>query len=280
MKISLVLPTLGRKIALLQFMDSLIVTNSQLSSDDSLELIVVDQNPPDFGLKVLVEKYNEYYSVSYIHSEIKGLSFNRNIGLKLARGDTICFPDDDCLYYPDTLKAVVQFFNLNHEVDAVLGRIYDRQSKKNIIKAWPEQKKVINSLNFYLLSSSITIFVRKSAVLFFDESLGVGAKYGSCEDPDFLYRILKNHSVCYTPAIDVWHPIPDMSAISLNKVESYSSGFGYFIRKDISIVKIILLFMLLGKKVAQYVFTKKRFAKGYFNAFYKGLISGLFKKYD
>ncbi|OUR92444.1 hypothetical protein A9Q81_16610 [Gammaproteobacteria bacterium 42_54_T18] len=280
MKISLVLATLHRKKELLQFMDSLIEANNYLNGSCQIELILIDQNPHEFGLKLLVETYNEYYTVQYIHSSIKGLSYNRNIGLNAVNGDIICFPDDDCLYYPETLFSVVKFFKLNDDIDVALGRIYDRENKANIIKAWPKTEKVISPLNFYFLSSSITIFLRTTAVVRFDEKLGVGAKYGACEDPDFIYRILKNHRIYYSPLIDVWHPTPDMEAISLNKVETYSSGFGYFIRKDISMIKVLLLIMLLGKKIVQSILTNSKFVDGYFSSFYKGIFVGFFKRND
>ena len=114
------------------------------------------------------------------------MSLNRNIVLKKAKGDIICFPDDDCKFYDNTLIEVIHTMNKNNNVNFCSGQIYDRVNKKDIIRKWPKKKFIINKLNSYFINSSITLFVKKEYILKFDEKLGVGAKFGSCEDADLI----------------------------------------------------------------------------------------------
>jgi len=275
MRYSLVIATLGRKNELLEVIESVKNSNCDISK---IEIIIVDQNEKCFLNKELLEFKG--LNIKHIHSDIKGLSYNRNIGLKHAVGDIICFPDDDCKFYENTLNEVSNILS-NSNIDFCMGQIYDRETKKDIIKKWSKKELKVNRFNSYFINSSITMFIKKQFILDFDEKLGVGAKFGSCEDADFIYRILENKANgIYTPKIELWHPEPNYQEISLEKVKNYASGFGYFIRKNTDTIKVLLLVLLIGKKVMQFIlnFSNKRFQKGYFKSFFDGLFSGLVYK--
>ena len=49
------------------------------------------------------------------------------------------------------------------------------------------------------------MFIKKEYILNFDENLGVGARFGSCEDADLIYKILEKG--IYTPKIELWQII-------------------------------------------------------------------------
>ncbi|QKF76874.1 glycosyltransferase family 2 protein [Arcobacter defluvii] len=270
---SLIIATLGRKKELFDLIDSLRKGDYYTSK---IQIIIVDQNEKGFLDKQLLSEYKDL-DIKYIHSDTKGLSLNRNIGLKYATGDIICFPDDDCKFYNDTLIEISNIL-LNPNIDFCMGQIYDRETKKDIIKRWSKKDLKVNRFNSYFINSSITMFIKKNLVLDFDENLGVGAKFGSCEDADFIYRILQNKANgIYTPKIELWHPEPNYQEISLEKVKNYASGFGYFIRKNIDTIKILLFILLIGKKMMQFILNifKKRFPKGYFKSFFNGLYIGI-----
>lgn len=274
MKFSLIMPTLGRKLELELFLEAL---ESLVVNEFTVELIIIDQNKPGY-LDDIIGKYIDSQSFTLIHhrSNKLGLSYNRNIGLKIATGDVYAFPDDDCIYFSNTLQCVYNYFIENHNIGMVIGRIFDRVNQINIIKNWPKIPKKISSYNYYLYSSSITIFVRKNNLLF-DELLGVGAEYGSCEDPDYIYSYIKEgNKIAYDPSIEVWHPIPDNNAIANSKVYQYARGFGYFSSKDVSCPKIYTFLLCIFYKCYQFVFKKSSFQKRYFNNFFLGLFSGFF----
>lgn len=274
-RISLIIATLGRKDEIIKLFKSIESSRYDL---EKLEVIVVDQNPRGFLSEALLSSFR--FNVKYIHSNIKGLSINRNIGLAYATGNIICFPDDDCKFYANTFNEVLKVLS-DSNTDFCIGRIFNRETEENIIKVWPKKRLTINKLNSYFLASSITVFVKRKFILNFDEKLGVGAEFGSCEDADFIYRLLKNGAKgIYTPNIELWHPSPNYEIISLIKVRNYASGFGYFIRKNTDYVKLLLLTLLLMKKNTQLLLNiyNRSFQKHYFKFFYIGLVKGLIKR--
>ena len=274
-KYSLIIATLGRKKEVLEVIESIKNSDYEISN---LEIIIVDQNEKGFLDKEL-SKFEDL-KIKHIHSDIKGLSYNRNIGLRYATGDIICFPDDDCKFYTNTLVEVSNVL-LDSNMDFCMGRIYDRETKKDVIKKWSKKEFEVNRFNSYFINSSITMFIKKEFILNFDENLGVGAKFGSCEDADLIYRILENKAKgTYTPNIELWHPEPNYQEISLEKVKNYASGFGYFVRKNTDGIKVLLLILLVGKKAIQFIMNifNKRFQNGYFNSFFNGLFTGLMYK--
>ncbi|WP_279205348.1 glycosyltransferase family 2 protein [Obesumbacterium proteus] len=275
MKVSLIMPTIGRVEEISSFLSS-------IKYNDDVSVLIADQNTKGWlPIDQLSKSKDNNVTINYFHSETKGLSFNRNFLIKKNNfeSEIIAFPDDDCTYYSDTLTKVEDFFINNPHVDVVIGCIYDRSTNEYRFKPWPKVSKKINKMNFYLLASSITIFSRQPLDFLFDQNLGAGTENGSCEDPDFLYNMLKKGKVIYyEPTIQVWHPAPDFNSITLEKTYSYAKGFGYFIRKDLDFFKLCLLSLLISKKIMQLVLKNKEFRKGYFRYFFSGLYDGLFKK--
>lgn len=237
--ISCILATYGRYDEPLDFVKSLV---SQNLSKDLFELVVVDQNE-DFLLFERLQEYVEKININYVRSTVLGLSRNRNIGLLHAKGKYICFPDDDCLYYVDTLASAYERLE-STGFSMVLGRIYDRGLGKPIIKNWPTAQKMVGKWSFHGYSSSITIFARRESIVF-SEDLGAGTFNGSCEDLDFVYQyVIRFGDVCYFPEIEVWHPEQDISDIQASKVSSYGRGFGKFCslyKRDFAILSLFSL---------------------------------------
>lgn len=273
MKFSLILATVNRVAEIELFFESLMV-----STYKDFEVIVVDQNE-DLKIDGLCDRFSNFLNIVHLRPGFVGLSKARNFGLKHITGDFVCFPDDDCKFYPDTLVSVMHTFLHNDKFDSVVGRIYDFDLNLNVIKNWPSRSLFLNKLNFYFLSSSVTLFIKRGVLnnaFGFDEQLGAGEVLGSCEDPDFIYRLLcLNYTIYYNPSVSVWHPIPKTLDISNHKVFSYAAGFGGFIRKDFSFVKFFLFVGVFTKKISQFILRKKDFRKGYFTHFFKGLFFGI-----
>jgi glycosyltransferase involved in cell wall biosynthesis len=237
---SLIVATCGRDKEVNRLLQSFVQQEYDLQL---VNIYIIDQNDK-IDLKPIIEKYTSVLNIHYIHSLRKGLSFNRNIGLKEADGDIIAFPDDDCTYYPDTLKKVNDAFDELKDAKLILGQIIDRSSGKKIIRKWPDYQISLNYYNFYTKFSSITIFVKNEGEkMLFDEKLGSGEYLGSCEDADYIIQDLKKkHSVYYTPNIHVWHPNQNSLNFSNEKIASYGRGFGAFVRKNMN-VPIAFLFV-------------------------------------
>lgn len=230
-KISLIVATVGRYHEI----ESLLGSLAEQSLPSSVfEIIVVDQNDA-LDLRPVLSAYNGRLSIRHIRSGKKGLSVNRNIGLNVAQGKIVAFPDDDCRYYPDTLQTMLASFDRNPNASLVLGTIYDRATGESLLRRWPNQPRRVSKWNFYRLLSSITIF-SKVTELRFDERLGVGTKFGSNEDADYVYRILRaGRTIRYEPEIHVWHAATPASESSMTKVSRYGAGFGAFVVKHLSL---------------------------------------------
>ncbi len=234
-KISLIIATLGRRDELASLLQSLC---RQTINTQELQVIIVDQNPEGY-LEEIVSHYGRSLNIKYIHSSRRGLSLNRNIGLELAEGEIIGFPDDDCTYTPNTLKEALRALSGN-DVDLIIGRLVDPKSLKDAIKRWPQRRIRLNSFNFYKCSSSATMFVKTSTIRF-DENFGVGAKWGSNEDAIFIYRHITSQLNCiYDPSIIVQHPDQKYESLDTHKIRTYGIGFGKFIRSYISLSLLIL----------------------------------------
>lgn len=226
----MIVATIGRK----KEVDLLLKSISKISySLADIEVIIVDQNKNNI-LEDIILKYKYFYSIKHIKSEEKGLAKNRNIGIKFSTGEVICFPDDDCQFFPDTLKNVIFEFEKNKKLDVIMGKIID-ENGNDCIRKWSSKRQKITKSNFYLKNSSITLFKRKKDNEFFeyDESFGVGSKYGSCEDADFLYRLLRlKYQIEYNPSIVLFHP-SFKGKIKKEKAYEYGVGFGAFCQKNL-----------------------------------------------
>lgn len=83
------------------------------------ELIVVDNGSSDTTRDV-VYSFSRYLPVRYEYEERSGLSNARNRGVSVARGQYICWTDDDALVDPNWLSGYVAAFR-DHPEAAVFG---------------------------------------------------------------------------------------------------------------------------------------------------------------
>lgn len=212
--ISLITATLNRIEEFERLLQSL-----EKQTFKNFELIVVDQNFNN-ELEILIDKYRNKVTIKYIKSDTKGLSHNRNIGLKYAEGDIIGFPDDDCYYDNNLLFEVSNTFN-NRNPKVVLVPVHDITANRLFIKAdngkiW--KKKIIKS------AISFNFFIKNASNKDFDENLGVGAEFGSGEETDFLWNNMNKVDYgLFTSSTLVHHPMGKMN----NHIKAYKYGLGF-----------------------------------------------------
>ncbi|MGL5066566.1 MAG: glycosyltransferase family 2 protein [Sarcina sp.] len=240
---SLVMATYGRDIEIGNFFVSLLKCDYDMSK---VEVILVDQNT-EIDLYKYVNLYKSKVSIKYIKSEQKGLSKNRNIGLKNVTGEIVAFPDDDCEYLEDTLKVTNDKFN-EGKYDLVLGRIVQHDGSDSL-RSWDKEKSNVSTKNFYKKCSSITVFLKKeSARIKLNEQLGVGEYFGACEDADLIYKNCKaGLMIGYIPEIKIYHPHYNSdNNMSNEKIYSYGLGFGGMVRENLDKDMIILFIKAQG----------------------------------
>ena len=232
----------------------------------NFEIIVVDQSQTN-KIELVCKKYINFFKIKYLRIKQKGLSKARNYGLKYADGNIIGFPDDDCSYFKDTLKSVDNYFKFNRKVFCIIGRDVNQ---KNL------QEKELNTFNFYRITNSNTIFIKKNDNLIFDENFGVGAPFYSNEDTLLIMEALLSKKVVFqVPSITVKHDIPDISNIEDEKIKKYSFGAGKFMRRYFGFPGIVYQFFLsfiyhfLLALKALFLFNFKAFKKRLYLLFYR-----------
>lgn len=222
MTFSLITATLGRVEEIRILCNSL----TQQTFKD-FELYIVDQNEHHL-VEDIANEFKHQFPIHYIRNKEKGLSLNRNIALKIAKGDFFGFPDDDCYYSPDTLERVYQSFQHNPEALFIATTTYDTQTKQ--IQRTSQKQKLYKK-DILKACISYNVFVRKNAVLF-DERLGVGTYFSSGEETDYLYSLIhtpKDYGI-FCQEASVFHPC--IGDIPLKKIYQYSLGFAALQKKD------------------------------------------------
>jgi glycosyltransferase involved in cell wall biosynthesis len=230
-KFSLITCTLGRRDTLQRLLSSLANQDYQ-----RFELILVDQSESD-DLDALVQAFARRMAIRRLKSEI-GLSRSRNVALRHARGDFLCFPDDDCWYSPDILSGLARRLAETPDLDVILGKTIDR-SGRDSLGTFRVAGGPVSKWNVWRSGNSNAMLVRRSygvAVGGFDESLGVGARtdFQSGEETDFILRVLARGAVAsYDPEFKVYHQQVDdtIDERTLARARGYSRGFGRVLRK-------------------------------------------------
>lgn len=232
MKFSLIVATLGRSNEVARLFESLL---NQTYKD--FEIILVDQNP-DNRVFDIYNQYKELLQIQYLHTDKKGLSHARNLGLKCKLHDIVAFPDDDCWYAKNILEKVNLFFETEKTYDIVSGQPIDTQGEL-LVNNYLTTICDVNLKTIWNAAISFTVFLRRNAVIRigdFDPNLGVGCGtiYGSGEETDYLIRALeKNLKIRYIPDIKIFHPRKTSvgDAKEFERALLYGAGMGYVLKK-------------------------------------------------
>ena len=293
LKFSLIIGTLNREKVL-----KICLQNLCEQSYKNFEVIIVDQSSGD-RTKNIVSEFDNKLDIIYIHSERKGLSLARNIGLKKLSGDYYCLLDDDGEYSNDYLDNAREIIESKKRKTIISGIIYD-----NITDGYLAPYGRIKNDN-QLTSREITRFCPSAALvipsdtikdnIYFDESFGVGALYGAGEESDFLLRCrYYGYIISHSNTLLVKHPIVlenEQTSMPIEKLVSYSYGIGALYKKHIcycnnyqmigsfveELVKRILM-LILKKDRANQIELIKGFINGYKN--YKKVEKNDIKKKD
>lgn len=218
-----------------------------------INLILIDQHP--------TSRSNELSTLSsetlYIHSKKKGLSLNRNIGIDNLQPGFFSFMDCDCRIDKNYFVEVEKNFN-HKKIDFLYGKIAEIDSENDVFKKWPKKEKSINLFDKWIYSTSVNI-VYQTKDIYFDELLGIGANYGSCEDVDFALR--KKGVAFYSPHLITRHPAQPFASNDIKKIKSYATGFGALCKKHLSFFSIFLFSISLITPIKKLVFRQSSFAQ-------------------
>lgn len=198
--------TYGRVDEVSQCIDSL----GRQSSRD-FELIVVDQNPDDRLVPILVAAERYGFPVLHVRQDTPNQCIARNTGVVHARYNVLAFPDDDCWYDPDV-------------VEKVLNRMAQADNPEGMVIRWAEkdpvglERRVLTNEKMRRFRevdvSMIVMFFRPE--LFrelgnFDVTFGLHSWFGGSEETDLIMRFLAgDRRIVYEPNIIVHHPMKDV----------------------------------------------------------------------
>lgn len=201
--VSLIVATVGRTVELGQFLDSLATQTFR-----SFEVIVVDQNSDDRLLPYLVSARKAGFDVKHFKHHPANLSTARNVGIHMARGGWVGFPDDDCVYDAALLARLAPHFTRTDPlsgasarwtevVDPALGPGKLTWARSRLFRDVPV--------------ASFTLFFNRrlfERIGGFDPRLGVGRWFGAGEETDLVLRALRVGAVIdYEPLAKVHHPL-------------------------------------------------------------------------
>jgi glycosyltransferase involved in cell wall biosynthesis len=243
-KFYLILATLGRRDELIDFLESI-----KEQTYKNFELIIIDQNDLNL-IDDIIEKYSFFYTIHHIKIKEKGLSLARNVGIKylnsiLKDNQTqeiiLAFPDDDCEYPKTLLEDVVKSFEaLGNKYHILTGISIDKKRLKVSSGRFEKRSCEIDCNNFLRNAISFTIFIRHrgNVELLFDENLGLGSSFGSAEESDYFYRLLKLgfKAYYYPEKIKVYHPQKRNNFKDHNdrhRVFYYGKGLGALFKKHL-----------------------------------------------
>lgn len=120
---SVIVPTFNGADRLRDTIDTLL--RQQGIQPQQYEVIVMDDGSANKDSETLLRAYMEdypEYPITYIYNPInRGPAFARNIGVKFAAGEFVCFTDDDCIVPPDWLQNFRKAFRENPEIAGVGG---------------------------------------------------------------------------------------------------------------------------------------------------------------
>lgn len=192
------------------------------SDQPNVELLIIDNNSTDATRRVSDEYCSQHPNARYALASQPGLSNARNKGVTEARGRIIAYVDDDVLFDPGWLEAVIDIFEKHPDASCMGGKsipkfdagrpdwacgevlsIYGSTQSGDSVKwmTYPEHPFGLN------MAFRRDVF---SQVGEFNPRLGRKKKnLLSMEESDYFYRVAKaGLKVIYTPSAVLFHRIP------------------------------------------------------------------------
>jgi glycosyltransferase involved in cell wall biosynthesis len=230
---SLIIATLDDQGDLARNLDSL----TRLRGAPPFEIILIDQNGDD-RLAGLTAAYAGRLRITRRRVDFRGASRARNLGVQLACGEWVAFPDDDCELFPDTL-AEVERLAADPAIRVITGRTVDADGQANLLR-WQRQPMVFDRWQMFGCLTEATLFVRRDLFLAaggFDENFGPGARFPAAEGIELMNRLFDLIGVgkaYYSPRVAMRHPtkIPPWNRWAARRFHQYSIGDGALIAKS------------------------------------------------
>ena len=154
------------------------------------EHIIIDGCSTDNTINI-IKKYKNKIAY-WVSEKDEGLYDAMNKGIIKCSGDIIGILNSDDIYYPQALRIVNEYFNLNKELDFLFGSV----NKYKLLHGY-NPKKIKWSFGFYT-SHSVGFFIKKKSQL----KVGLyNLKYKYSSDYDLFYRMIVHFKLKYSLTI-------------------------------------------------------------------------------
>lgn len=163
----------------------------------SFDLLVVDQSRDRTRAEATITGIDDP-RLRLVHDDGAGLSRARNIGVRDTSGEIVVFTDDDCAPATDWLRRLVAAFRADPSAGIVFGTVTPApcDPAEGFIVGYtpPRRRRLVGRMSKRLDGGiGANMALRRAALAQtgpFDELLGAGGYFPSCEDGDMAYRAL------------------------------------------------------------------------------------------
>jgi len=264
--------------------DAILSLVNQSLSPVLYEVLIIDNNSKDRTAEIaldLIEEHKHRHQIYYFKESNQGLCFARNRGILEAKGQFICYMDDDGIADPNFLEVQYDFLQAHPEVIGLGGKIIPRyvHGKPDWIDGILEGlvSKVDHGNQDFQYSGKkypvgCNMTYRKDIleqVGMFDNSIGqVGDNLVRGDETELYERIKKlNQPVYYLAESRVEHVI-EKNRLTRDHIKIMSEGIGIGLRNSskraVIFDKIKILTILILKFFTAFGFALFYIIKGQF----------------
>ncbi len=193
MKISVVIPTIGLQVEKTRSLINFLCSLPNIIQD----VVVVNQSNISIveGLQLSIK------NISVLEHKVdwRGISRAKNFGANIATGYFVAFLDDDVAIGQQSLEAALAFLLNNKNYAGITGRAANAYGKSSNVGKVDDHSRDIELKTVDRAGLESTMVFRREMFLkyCFNEILGIGAIFGSCEGRDLMVRMLRNRECLY-----------------------------------------------------------------------------------
>lgn len=138
---SIIIPTRNRAQLLNDTLKSILQLQNK---ENDFEVIIIDNASSDNTFEIINQYENIIPNLRYVYQEKIGLHEGRNMGLKIAKGEILCYLDDDVYLFKSWMNGIKASFK---DINTVLvgGKIlprFETNPPDRILEIWNTKKNI------------------------------------------------------------------------------------------------------------------------------------------